>query len=146
MSEQQQDQAGSGIGGGWLGTYAYRGLQRGRPPMRFEATFTESGNLGRFTGTILDDGGNGEADVAGVQAGPGVRFSKTYRRAGHETIEYEGTFSDEGQTMQGTWRIGRAAHGVWDARRLWSGNDTEAVVAESQAQEAAQPREVVRAA
>ena len=113
------------IAGGWLGTYHYRGVQTGRPPVRFEATFSVT-DAGRFAGTVLDDGG-GEAQAAGVQTGRTVAFTKTYRghRRGYAfPVEYEGKLSKNGKTMRGTWHIRAArgmpaAQGVWDARRLW---------------------------
>ena len=117
---EQQERAQGGIGGGWLGTYAYKGALK-KPPVRFEATLTEPDADGAFGGTILDDsGGLGEATVRGAQSGQGIRFSKTYRRRGAVAVSYEGTLADDGRTMGGTWRIAGEAHGVWDARRLWA--------------------------
>lgn len=135
--------------GGWLGTYAYKGRLQAKPPVRFDATLTETG--GSFTGTILDDDNFGEADVRGERSGLGVRFSKVYRHQA-APISYEGTLAEDGRTMQGTWQIGRTAHGVWDARRAWSDpslsseEETEDDRAEEAAEEWEKPRvrEVVR--
>ena len=150
-------EAGS-VGGGWLGTYAYKGALP-QPPVRFEAAFTEPDSEGKFRGTILDDAGLndlslnhlslnnhglGEADVAGGQSGRGIRFSKRYRRRGSPSVSYEGTLADDGRTMQGTWRIADLAHGVWDARRLWSETESEQTVEETEEREVARVREVVR--
>jgi hypothetical protein len=103
------------IAGGWLGTYAYQG-----PPTRFEATFTPALGEGRFSGTILDDGRLGEANATGSQTGREVRFVKLYLRPGMAPVAYQGTLSEDGRTLTGTWRIGADAQGIWDAHRLWS--------------------------
>ena len=132
------------IGGGWLGTYAYKGVLSAQPPVRFEATLTPPDSNGRFTGSILDDGGLGEADVRGEQSGTGIRFSKTYRRRGQAAVSYEGTLADDGQTMQGTWQIAGAARGVWDARRAWSESGDAEAEEIAEEYEAPRVREVVR--
>ena len=108
------------VGGGWLGTYAYRGALRTLPPVRFEATFTEPDSEGCFTGTLLDDEGPDEADLAGGQSARGLRFSEKGRASSNPPVSYEGTLSDDGRTMDGTWRIADEAHGIWEAHRLWS--------------------------
>lgn len=141
--------AAASVGGGWLGTYSYKGAMGTQPPVRFEATLTEPDGEGKFRGTILDDHGPvnkglGEANVAGGQSGAGVRFSKRYRRRGQVPVSYEGTLADDGRTMQGTWRIADVAHGVWDARRLWSESGDESAVEESEEREVVRVREVVR--
>ena len=121
MSELEQDKLGKGtIGGGWLGTYAYKGRREAQPPVRFDATFRETDGGGSFSGTILDDGGLGEADVRGEQSGQGIRFTKEYRQSGMPLVSYEGTLAEDGRTMAGTWQIDRKDYGVWDARRTWS--------------------------
>ncbi len=136
------------IDGGWLGTYAYKGVLPTPPPVRFEATLTETGDGGRFSGTILDDGKSGEADVRGEQSGQGVRFSKIYRQSKLPPVSYEGTLAEDGRTMAGTWRIDGTDHGVWDARRAWSdsGAAAEEEAADSSFAEWDHPRvrEVVR--
>lgn len=149
MHDLEQDEAAQGtLGGGWLGTYAYKGRLQGKPPVRFEATLTETGD-GGFVGTILDDDGYGEADVRGGRSGQGVRFSKEYRRRGMGIISYEGTLDEESRTMAGTWRVADA-HGVWDAHRAWSDHGLSAEDGQDAANEAEeewdQPRvrEVVR--
>ena len=135
-----------GVGGGWLGTYAYKGTARDRPPVRFEATLTEPDGEGAFSGTILDDGRLGEAAVSGGQSGRGIRFTKTYRRRGLAAIFYEGTLTEDGRTMAGTWRIAGDVHGVWDARRTWSLSERDAAEAEEWVEEWVEERarEVVR--
>ena len=115
------------VAGGWLGTYYYRGLQAGMPPVRFEAAFQTAAE-GKFAGTILDDGVGGEARATGVQTGLEVAFTKVYlarRRSYAQPVEYEGALSGDGKTMRGTWWIRESrgfaeARGVWEARRLWS--------------------------
>lgn len=143
----EQEQGQGTIGGGWLGTYAYAVNAR---RVRFEATFTEPDAEGRFAGTILDDGSMNEADVSGGQGGRGVRFSKAYKKKGLAPVSYEGTLSDDGRTMRGTWRIANSAHGDWDARRLWSEGEADAALSEADTRDQPQEekedhvREVVR--
>ncbi len=132
------------ISGGWLGTYAYKGALSAQPPVRFEATWTPPDTEGRFTGSILDDGKLGEADVRGEQSGTGIRFSKIYRRRGQAMVSYEGTLAEDGQTMQGTWQIGGAVRGVWDARRAWSESGSAAAEETAEEYELPRVREVVR--
>ncbi|MES2464736.1 MAG: hypothetical protein V4671_29585 [Armatimonadota bacterium] len=116
--------------GGWLGTYYYR--RRQDTPVRFEATFSSlSGNPSGFGGTILDDIPIGEAVVThGLQTGPNVRFTKTYRQSPPESelgpYRYLGTLSEDGRHITGTWETQfrhrgklRRMSGSWDARRLW---------------------------
>jgi hypothetical protein len=133
-----QEQGQGTVGGGWLGTYAYAVNAR---RVRFEATFTEPDAEGRFAGTILDDGSMNEADVSGGQGGRGVRFSKTYKKKGLTPVSYEGTLSDDGRTMGGTWRIANSAHGDWDARRLWSAGESSAALSETDDLDRAQTEE-----
>ena len=144
LSTHEQGSEPGSVGGGWLGTYTYKGGQRAQPPVRFEATFTEPDGEGRFRGTILDDHGLGEARVAGGQSGRGVRFSKRYRRRGQASVSYEGTLADDGRTMQGTWRTANETHGVWDARRLWSEVESDEAVEEVEERGVERVREVVR--
>lgn len=124
------------IGGGWLGAFHYGGsASQWERPVRFEATFTAPGAEGRFLGTILDDGPLGAANVhEGVQIGRGIRFTKVYIRppSEYETapIYYEGTISEDGRRITGTWEMrmpvpGRPrrslrTRGTWEARRQWS--------------------------
>ena len=142
MSIHHREQEQGNVGGGWLGTYAYRGALRALPPVRFEATFTEPDSEGRFIGTLLDDEGPDEADLSGGQSERGIRFSETCRASSNPPVSYEGTLSDDGWTMGGTWRIADEAHGVWEARKLWleSARDTEGEEKEEQEH----IREVVR--
>ena len=149
QSSSPESSGPESIGGGWLGTFLYEGRLHRKPPVRFEATLGLPDGDGKFVGTILDDedGGDGEADVSGGQSGLGVRFSKVYR-AGHQTpVFYEGTLAEGGRTMTGTWRIADRAHGVWDARRVWSestGADAEEDEQFAEYALPALPREVVR--
>lgn len=151
MHDTEQEAAQGTLGGGWLGTYAYKGGRQSQPPVRFEATLTETGD-GGFAGAILDDGQFGEAQVRGERSGQGIRFSKLYSGVKLPPVSYEGTLSEDGQTMAGTWQINRTDHGVWDARRAWSdhGLAAEDETAEDAAKEASEGwdkprvREVVR--
>ncbi len=133
------------IAGGWLGTYAYGGIESRQPPVRFEATWTMQSDDGRFSGPVLDDGALGEADTDGMQTGRQVAFTKVYVNQSSSythPIAYEGTLSEDGTTVAGTWRLSRIS-GTWDARRLWS-EGSSAARAETGA-EAASTRELVSA-
>src|SRR5579883_1196221 len=144
MSQQDtHNQVIFNIAGGWLGTYAYQPGSR-LPPMRFEATFAaDPEQAGGFRGTILDDGPLGEATVTGSQSGRQVRFTKIYRatKACYRTgpVEYEGTISDDGLNIAGTWRLTTnllglplRTQGVWDARRRWHAEEEPEAVADSE--------------
>lgn len=110
------------IGGGWLGTYAYDSTGDSQAPVRFEATWTVQGDGGRFLGPVLDDGPLGEATTDGMQTGRQVAFTKVYvERSSSYThpVAYEGTLSEDGTQVAGTWRLADLS-GTWDARRAWS--------------------------
>jgi hypothetical protein len=123
------------IAGGWLGTYYYRGSQAWQEPTRFEASFVQKADGGQFSGTILDDGPLGEANVSGTQTGRVVEFTKVYnlQHPFYETapIVYEGTMAEDGLTITGVWAIRSRSsmlrrsrvHGVWEAHRLWSAEE-----------------------
>jgi hypothetical protein len=122
------------ITGGWLGTYYYVGAHAWQPACRFEATFAPLRSDGRFSGTILDDGPLGIANASGTQTGRHVGFTKVYVAPGGGArglapIDYEGTLSEDGRSVSGTWRIESApsgqsrrpeVHGTWEAHRRWA--------------------------
>ena len=149
MHDSELDASKQGrLGGGWLGTHAYKGALQAQPPMRFEATLTEPGDGGSFTGTILDDAESGDADVRGEQSGQGIRFTKEYRQSRMPLISYEGTLAEDGRTISGTWQIEQKFYGVWDARRVWSDSglsaEQEAVEEAQEEWDKPRVREVVR--
>lgn len=113
------------IAGGWLGTYYYRGADSWQEPTRFEATFAIKADQSQFSGTILDDGPLGEADVEGTQRGRNVHFTKRYRVENDYKIRYEGTMSEDGKVITGKWivRGSGGTRGTWEAHRLWSPAD-----------------------
>ena len=118
--------------GGWLGTYYYD-RKAGIEPARFEATFSSLGRSGRFDGAILDDSNLGEAKaLEGMQSGLSVAFVKVYvkppRGQAVGPVAYEGTLSEDGKRITGTWRLEYRESkkdktirlsGTWEARRLW---------------------------
>ncbi len=78
------------------------------------------GDGGRFTGLVLDDGPLGEASTDGMQTGRQVAFTKVYvAQASSLThpVAYEGTLSEDGTTITGTWRLSNIS-GTWDAHRI----------------------------
>ncbi|MBD1850929.1 hypothetical protein [Leptolyngbya sp. FACHB-711] len=98
------------ITGTWLGTYWQDGN-----PTRFEATFVQGGNT--LSGRILDDGMLGEAQVTGDLVGRRIQFTKQYLTSSPQPIQYQGTLSEDGNTMSGKWNIGRRYSGSWEAHR-----------------------------
>lgn len=92
--------------------------------MRFEATWTMQNEEGRFTGIVLDDGPPGEAETNGMQTGRQVAFTKVYINQSSSythPIAYEGTLSEDGTQIAGTWRLSTLS-GTWDARRASADN------------------------
>jgi hypothetical protein len=103
------------ISGSWLGTY-----WQNDQPTRFEASLVEGGNSlsgNSLSGNILDDNGLGEAIVTGDRLGSRVNFTKCYVSGSQEPVSYIGTIGEDGNSMQGTWRIGRSDEGRWEAYR-----------------------------
>ncbi len=98
------------ISGTWLGTY-----WQDDQPTRFEASLVEGGNT--LSGNILDDGWLGDAIVTGDRLGSRINFTKRYLSGTHETVSYVGVIEPSGDSMQGTWRIGRSFEGAWEAHR-----------------------------
>lgn len=98
------------LSGTWLGTY----WQQGKPT-RFEATLVQSGNT--LTGSTLDDNYLGEACLSGRVIGRQAHFTKRYLLTKQMPVNYQGTVSEEGNTMQGTWDFGPLGSGPWAAHR-----------------------------
>ncbi|PSR14525.1 hypothetical protein C8255_24035 [filamentous cyanobacterium CCP3] len=94
----------------WLGTYWQRDT-----PTRFEATLVQGGN--QLSGSILDDGYLGEAQLSGTVSGRQVRFVKRYVTSTQTTIDYTGTVSEDGNHMTGQWSIAGFDAGPWEAHR-----------------------------
>jgi hypothetical protein len=99
----------SDVSGAWLGTYWQEGL-----PTRFEATLVQGGNT--LSGSILDDGSLGEAQISGEVIGRSIQFAKRYLTGSHALVRYSGTLSEDANFMQGTWNVG-AFVGTWEAYR-----------------------------
>lgn len=97
------------LNGMWLGTYWQNG-----EPTRFEMTVVQADNS--LSGNILDDGPLGEASLAGTVIGRSVSFTKRYQTT-PASLEYTGTLSEEGDFIQGDWRLNPKHHGRWEARR-----------------------------
>jgi hypothetical protein len=98
------------LSGMWLGTYWQRDT-----PTRFEATLVQGGNA--LSGSILDDGYLGEAQVSGTVAGRQVQFVKRYLAQSVPAIDYIGTVSPEGDRITGQWTIAGFDSGPWEAHR-----------------------------
>lgn len=105
------------VSGSWLGNYYYESSSQ---PFGFEAVFMEmSGNV---EGSILDDCNLGEARAIGSFADPHLKFTKKYGNSTLNIVNYEGTMSDDGKKLSGTWQIkvaafGQTAKGGWLAWR-----------------------------
>jgi hypothetical protein len=98
------------ISGTWLGTY-----WQDDQPTRFEASLVQGGST--LSGNILDDGWLGDAIVAGDRLGARVNFTKRYLSGDHDLVSYSGIIENDGDSMQGTWRIGKNLEGRWEAHR-----------------------------
>ncbi len=98
------------LSGAWLGTYWQRDT-----PTRFEVTLVQGGNT--LSGSILDDGYLGEAQLSGTVAGRHVRFVKRYLAQSQPSIDYTGTVSEDGDHMAGQWSIAGFDSGPWEAHR-----------------------------
>ncbi|MEM6423757.1 MAG: hypothetical protein AAF728_01145 [Cyanobacteria bacterium P01_D01_bin.128] len=116
------------INGAWLGTYWQSGL-----PTRFEATFVQTKNT--LSGSILDDSPLGEAKAVGTIAGRSITFTKRYILGHNTAISYSGTLSEDGNHINGQWRIDHYGSGPWEAHR--SNNDLAAELEQRQAKPAA---------
>ena len=97
------------LSGIWLGTYWQQGQ-----PVRFEMTVVQGGNT--INGNILDDNYLGEASLIGTIAGRSVSFTKKYVMGSRHSVQYSGTVSEDGNTMQGKWQI-LVFRGAWEAQR-----------------------------
>jgi hypothetical protein len=98
------------ITGTWLGTYWQRGT-----PTRFEATFVQASH--HLSGRIADDGALGEASLQGEVVGRQIRFTKRYLSNASYSIQYSGTLAEDGDYIQGNWRVNAAHAGPWEAHR-----------------------------
>lgn len=104
------------VNGSWLGNYYY---EKSAQSFGFEAVFMEAN--GSVEGSILDDGGLGEANLFGVFNDPHLSFTKKYHNSAHAAIVYEGTMTDDGKRLDGNWRI-PGVSGTWVA---WRQTDEE---------------------
>jgi len=124
------------IAGKWRGHYQVPHFPQ------HDSTFTAfiSENGGQIEGAIEDDCQLGEATLTGTFSFPSVRFTKVYLRQGQindvvkrgnttmiitstygPPIDYQGTMSNDGKEMNGTWTINSEnarARGTWTAYRL----------------------------
>lgn len=98
------------VSGTWLGTYWQGGV-----PTRFEATLVQGGQT--ISGSILDDGYLGEAQVQGQVQGRSIDFIKRYLTSSPDIVQYVGLISENGETMSGTWSIDLHHSGRWEAHR-----------------------------
>ncbi len=123
------------IAGDWQGTYAFDDPDAARAPVPFQAAWAMQGETGRFTGPAQDNGAGGEASTDGMQSGRQVAFTKVYvdRSSSYlHPVAYEGTLSEDGTQLAGTWRVA-ALSGTWDARRVLS-DDGSAESAQNKAE------------
>ena len=97
------------LNGIWLGTYWQR-----KQPVRFEMSLVQGNNT--LTGRILDDNYLGEASLIGTVTGRNVCFTKSYLISSPHSVDYTGTISEDGDRIQGQWKIG-FLKGNWEAKR-----------------------------
>lgn len=114
------------IQGSWRGRYFYPGDST---PHGFEAVFIDVDGI--IEGNILDDGMYGEASVGGKFFYPHVKFTKAYNAAGMHAVNYEGTMSEDGNTLMGKWKIAGANSGTWTAKRYEDGEDLKFEIEDS---------------
>ena len=100
--------------GPWLGTY-----WQASSPTRFEATFVQAHNS--LSGRIVDDNSLGEAQLQGQVTGRYITFAKKYFKKSNYTVQYTGTVSEDGNHINGQWRVDAKHSGPWEAHR--SDND-----------------------
>ena len=115
------------ISGEWSGIYFYSGQLANKPPIHFQILFSPVDVGGSFVGHITDANNIGEAVVTGTQTGNSFEFTKTYRTTRYQSpkpIFYQGSVSDDGLYLQGSWCIVRKffgislkAEGLWRAQR-----------------------------
>ncbi|MGB7440360.1 MAG: hypothetical protein WA919_04775 [Coleofasciculaceae cyanobacterium] len=98
------------LSGTWLGTYWQKEL-----PTRFELTLLQAGNS--LTGNILDDCYLGEASLTGEVIGRTINFTKRYITNARHCVNYTGTICDDGEFMQGEWKVDYFNYGNWEAYR-----------------------------
>lgn len=96
--------------GPWLGSY-----WQAKTPTRFEATFVQANNS--LSGRIVDDSSLGEAQIQGQVTGRQVTFTKKYFKNPSYTIQYTGTVSEDGDHINGQWRLDARHSGPWEAHR-----------------------------
>lgn len=96
--------------GPWLGSY-----WQASNPTRFEATFVQANNS--LSGRIIDDSSLGEAQIQGQVTGRQVTFTKKYFKNPSYTIQYTGTVSEDGDHINGQWRLDARHSGPWEAHR-----------------------------
>lgn len=77
-------------------------------------TLITGGNA--LSGSILDDSYLGEASLIGEISGRSISFTKTYLITSRHSVYYTGKISEEGNKMQGKWRISSFS-GRWEALR-----------------------------
>ena len=77
-------------------------------------TLVTGGNA--LSGSILDDSYLGEASLVGEVSGRSISFTKTYLITSRHSVYYTGKISEEGNKMQGKWKIGFFS-GRWEALR-----------------------------
>lgn len=106
------------ISGQWRGHYSYKNSPDAGSG--FDAVFRETD--GSMEGNIKDDFSPGEASLTGSFYFPSVKFTKTYYTQGYMPIQYEGTMTTDGKTLNGTWKIivydVVSATGTWSAYRI----------------------------
>lgn len=107
------------IAGEWRGHYQYRHAPDEGSP--FSAFFSQT--AGAIKGTILDDFMLGKATFTGTFSYPSVQFTKVYVNSARtpHPVDYQGTMSEDGKTMSGTWTIvidHLSNSGTWSAHRF----------------------------
>jgi hypothetical protein len=105
------------IAGNWRGHYAYHNVPD--QGSGFGAKFIDENGV--LTGEISDDFWPGEATLTGSFSFPSLTFTKVYLFGSLAQINYVGTMTEDGNTINGTWSIVEARlsyRGSWTAYRI----------------------------
>jgi hypothetical protein len=109
--------------GVWTGHYHYRGVMSWlAPSVKFHVVFQKDD--GGIRGRIYEPNTFGrrsaehlEADIRDLEVRDGIlRFTKQYDGSGgaSHSIDYEGSISADGLSVQGTWKIGWRGSGTFE--------------------------------
>ena len=102
----------------WLGAYTYPDMIEAIP---FTASIQDNGDVivGETTeaGLPWDPYDSAHAIIDGRKTGTEVAFTKVYDTIEDSAVRYEGTISDDGEEIHGSWTIIGESSGPFTMRR-----------------------------